>query len=122
VASFSNVPLGVTSTAKYGEPEYIPCSNPSFFLSSRPKNNTNGSVIDELYSLIISSSVFSKGFSPIRGLTSLCVAYANFEGSFARGARSLRRRKVALGCTRALVMKPWFARRKETRFSGLPEK
>ena len=105
LASFSTDPRGVTSTAKNGLPLYIPCSKPSFFFSSRPRNKTSGNVIAELYSLIISSSDFSNGFSPINGLTSLCATYASCVGSFANGARSLKRRKEVLGWTSALVMK-----------------
>ena len=43
-------------------------------------------------------------------------------GSCARGARSLNSMNKVDGCVRALEMKAWSARRKETRFNGDPEK
>lgn len=70
-------PLGVTSTAKYGLPLYSLYWNPgspsehgSLFASSSPSRRMSGLNSSELKSLIICSSLFSKGSDPVKGATS----------------------------------------------------
>lgn len=100
-----------------------PSPNGNNPLSSIPKNTTTGSCLSESNSLIISSSVLPNGASPVSGTTSSRAANARCAGSVCtRGARLSIRTKRAVGWEKADCKKTWSVRRKESRFSGLPEK
>ena len=75
----------------------------------------------ELYCAIRSVSDLAYGSSPISGWTSLYEAYASFVGSWARGARSLRRTKEVDGCLNAADRKELSVRRNDTLFNGDPK-
>lgn len=120
-ACCSSDPVGVTSSAKHGAPEYIFQDKvPAFLLSSKPRKIRCGLVLRESKFLIICSSDSSKKSSGTNFRTSAYCARYNSAGDFTNGARSFKRTKRAEGCLRAAERNECSPRRKDKRFRGEP--